>query len=133
MDQLISGNSNNVTYKVRPFLSSLQDERVRFARMTAAELAQEKEETLAKRVPTLDVDAITSEDSMREIATELHNKILKAFGALFDLQEKEKRQKYDVSVCCPYLGASPGNQWSGHEIERHEFDESEQNQYSYFL
>ena len=70
---------------------------MRFARMTAAELAQEKEETLAKRVPTLDPEAYASDEAMKNIARELHAKILKAFGALFDLQEKEKRQKYDVS------------------------------------
>ncbi|XP_071478640.1 uncharacterized protein [Diadema antillarum] len=79
------------------FQPVIQDERVRFAKMTPAELAKEKEETLAKRVPTLDPEAMTSDEVMREIARELHAKIMKAFGALFDLQEKEKRQKYDIN------------------------------------
>ncbi|XP_072172102.1 uncharacterized protein [Diadema setosum] len=83
----------------------MQDERVRFARMTTEELAREKEETLAKRAPALDPDAMTSDDAMREIARDLHAKILKAFGSLFDLQEKEKRQKYDINELTTRIAA----------------------------
>ncbi|XP_041472022.1 troponin T-like [Lytechinus variegatus] len=78
------------------FQPVIQDERVRFAKMTPAELKKEKEETLAKRVPVLDPESMSSEEGMKAMATELHAKIMKAFGSLFDLQEKEKRQKYDI-------------------------------------
>ncbi|XP_041472340.1 troponin T, cardiac muscle isoforms-like isoform X2 [Lytechinus variegatus] len=74
----------------------VQDERIRFARMTVEELAREKEETLAKRAPAIDLDSLTSEEAMKEAARDLYAKIVKAFGNLFDLQEKEKRQKYDI-------------------------------------
>lgn len=65
--------------------------------MSPAELRKEREETLAKRVPVLDPESMSSDEGMKTLATEIHTRIMKAFGALFDLQEKEKRQKYDVS------------------------------------
>ena len=65
--------------------------------MTVEELAREREETLEKRVPSIDPEVFASDEAMKTIAKELHAKIMKAFGALFDLQQKEKRQQYDVS------------------------------------
>ncbi|XP_030845594.1 troponin T, cardiac muscle isoforms-like isoform X1 [Strongylocentrotus purpuratus] len=82
---------NPLAYK-----NTVQDERIRFARMTVEELAKEKEETLAKRAPALDLDSLGSEEAMKEAARDLYAKIVKAFGNLFDLQQTEKRQKYDI-------------------------------------
>ena len=75
--------------------------------MTVEELAKEKEETLAKRAPALDPDSLTSVEAMKEVASELYAKIVKAFGGLFDLQQKEKRQRYDVSLNTSVTPARP--------------------------
>uniref|UniRef100_A0A8C4X7F9 Troponin T2d, cardiac n=1 Tax=Erpetoichthys calabaricus TaxID=27687 RepID=A0A8C4X7F9_ERPCA len=61
---------------------------------------EKKKKILAERRKPLNIDNL-SDDKLKEKANELHQWLLQLEGEKFDLNEKLKRQKYDV--CCFYF------------------------------
>ena len=63
---------------------------------TPEQLEQDKKNTIASRVPKLDLDGLNQQDLVAQ--TELFHEILtKTFEYIYALQEKQERQKYDVN------------------------------------
>uniref|UniRef100_A0A8C4X7F5 Troponin T2d, cardiac n=1 Tax=Erpetoichthys calabaricus TaxID=27687 RepID=A0A8C4X7F5_ERPCA len=60
---------------------------------------EKKKKILAERRKPLNIDNL-SDDKLKEKANELHQWLLQLEGEKFDLNEKLKRQKYDVCYLC---------------------------------
>lgn len=102
---LLSG----ITYSLRGIslmwiqgnLTSAQLERNK----TKEQLEEEKKISLSIRIKSLDIDGL-SIDKLRTKATELWESIVKLETEKYDLEERQKRQDYDVSF---YESTNTGN------------------------
>ena len=63
---------------------------------TKEQLEEEKKISLSFRIKPLEVDGLSA-DSLRARATELWETIVKLETEKYDLEERQKRQDYDVS------------------------------------
>ncbi len=61
-------------------------------------MKKERERVVQERVPPLDIGLNISMERLKEIAQDLHKKLLNVYAAKFDLEQRKKRQDYDVSV-----------------------------------
>lgn len=64
---------------------------------TKEQLEEEKRISLSIRIKPLDVDAMDS-DQLRSKAAELWDTIVRLETEKYDLEERQKRQDYDVSM-----------------------------------
>lgn len=100
---------NNITYSLSEIflmwiqgnLTSAQLERNK----TKEQLEEEKKISLSIRIKSLDIDGL-SIDKLRAKATELWESIVKLETEKYDLEERQKRQDYDVSF---YDSKNTGN------------------------
>lgn len=60
------------------------------------QLEQEKRAILAQRIQELNIDGLKS-DGLIQKAKDLHEKLHNLMGEQYDLEQKFKRQQYDVS------------------------------------
>lgn len=65
---------------------------------TKEQLAEDKRIAMSFRVKPLDVDGLAVED-LKKKATMLWDMIIQLESDKYDLEERQKRQDYDVSVC----------------------------------
>ena len=61
------------------------------------ELEKEKQATLAQRIQPLTIDGLDVA-KLKEAAQNLHDKIKQLVSNKYDLEERFKRQQYDVSI-----------------------------------
>lgn len=61
------------------------------------QLAEEKQIALTYRIKPLNIEGLPA-NKLRDVAEELWNKIVQLESDKYDLEEKMKRQDYDVSV-----------------------------------
>ena len=64
----------------------------------STELEEEKKISLSIRIKPLDVDSLDS-DQLRSKAGELWDTIVRLETEKYDLEERQERQNYDVSLC----------------------------------
>ena len=64
---------------------------------TKEQLEEEKKISLSIRIKPLDVEAMDS-DQLRNKAAELWDTIVRLETEKYDLEERQKRQDYDVSI-----------------------------------
>lgn len=60
------------------------------------QLEEEKRSALSQRIVPLDLTGMKS-DALREKAKQLHNKLYQLESDKYDLEDRFKRQQYDVS------------------------------------
>ena len=73
---------------------------------TKEQLEEEKKISLSIRIKPLDLDGMDS-DMLRSKANELWDTIVRLETEKYDLEERQKRQDYDVSFDLCYLEATP--------------------------
>lgn len=66
---------------------------------TKEQLEEEKKISLSFRIKPLEMDGLSA-DALRTKATELWETIVKLETEKYDLEERQKRQDYDVSSIC---------------------------------
>ncbi len=76
-------------------MANVQDARREMAK-TKEQLEEEKKISLAIRIKPLDLDAMDSDQLMNK-AKELWDTIVRLETEKYDLEERQKRQDYDVS------------------------------------
>ena len=79
--------------------AAVQDARREMTK-TKEQLEEEKKISLSIRIKPLDVDAMDS-DQLSSKAKELWDTIVRLETEKYDLEERQKRQDYDVSI--PYI------------------------------
>ena len=62
------------------------------------EMKKERQRVLEERVPQYDIGLHIGMDRLKEIAREIHKRLLEVYAAKFDLEQRKKRQDYDVSI-----------------------------------
>ncbi|XP_006821351.1 uncharacterized protein LOC100371934 isoform X10 [Saccoglossus kowalevskii] len=63
---------------------------------SAVEKEEEKQKVMAERIPNLMIGAMTSPERLREYANDFKGKLSECLGAIYDMTQKQKRQKYDI-------------------------------------
>jgi len=86
-------SDNNFLYCLQFNLSSAQIERNK----TKEQLEEEKKISLSFRIKPLDIENL-SVDKLKQKATELWDAIVKLETEKYDLEERQKRQDYDVRI-----------------------------------
>ena len=77
-------------------MGNVQDARKEMSK-TKEQLEEEKKISLSIRIKPLDVDAMDSDEVMGK-AKELWDTIVRLETEKYDLEERQKRQDYDVSI-----------------------------------
>lgn len=90
--------------RIQGNLTSAQLERNK----TKEQLEEEKKISLSIRIKPLDIDGL-SIDKLRNKATELWEAIVKLETEKYDLEERQKRQDYDVSSYNLYVSKNTEN------------------------
>jgi hypothetical protein len=93
MCDLLVGD-NKFLYFLQFNLSSAQIERNK----TKEQLEEEKKISLSFRIKPLDIENL-GVDKLKTKATELWEAIVKLETEKYDLEERQKRQDYDVGIC----------------------------------
>jgi len=86
-------SDNKFPYCLQFNLSSAQIERNK----TKEQLEEEKKISLSFRIKPLDIENL-SVDKLKQKATELWDAIVKLETEKYDLEERQKRQDYDVRI-----------------------------------
>jgi len=86
-------SDNKFLYRLQFNLSSAQIERNK----TKEQLEEEKKISLSFRIKPLDIENL-SVDKLKQKATELWEAIVKLETEKYDLEERQKRQDYDVGI-----------------------------------
>jgi len=86
-------SDNKCLYFLQFNLSSAQIERNK----TKEQLEEEKKISLSFRIKPLDIENL-SVDKLKQKATELWDAIVKLETEKYDLEERQKRQDYDVRI-----------------------------------
>jgi len=86
-------SDNKFLYCLQFNLSSAQIERNK----TKEQLEEEKKISLSFRIKPLDIENL-SVDKLKQKATELWDAIVKLETEKYDLEERQKRQDYDVRI-----------------------------------
>lgn len=86
-------SDNKFLYCLQFNLSSAQIERNK----TKEQLEEEKKISLSFRIKPLDIENLTV-DKLKQKATELWDAIVKLETEKYDLEERQKRQDYDVRI-----------------------------------
>ena len=61
------------------------------------ERKKERQRVLDQRIPPLKIVDNMSMEKLKEMAKDLHEKVKQVYAAKFDLEQRKKRQVYDVS------------------------------------
>ena len=78
-------------------MGNVQDARREMTK-TKEQLEEEKKISLSIRIKPLDLDAMDG-DQLNNKASELWDTIVRLETEKYDLEERQKRQDYDVSIC----------------------------------
>ena len=86
-------------------MGNVQDARREMTK-TKEQLEEEKKISLSIRIKPLDLDAMDG-DALQSKAGELWDTIVRLETEKYDLEERQKRQDYDVSIKCAYFNRIP--------------------------
>merc|ERR1712129_458423 len=88
-----------------PGMANVQEARREMTK-TKEQLVEEKKISLSIRIKPIDVESLDS-DGLRQKATDLWDTIIRLETEKYDIEEKQKRQNYDVSHLIYYLKKIP--------------------------
>ena len=60
--------------------------------------AKNREETIAERLPEMNINNSMSDEELRNIANDVYNRLKTTLGDIFDLEEQKKKNEYYVSI-----------------------------------
>ncbi|XP_072035131.1 uncharacterized protein [Amphiura filiformis] len=92
---MMNGNSKNPMhpkYNITAAIAKAREDR----KKSDDEMKNERERVVQERVPALDIGLNISMERLKEIAQDLHKKLLEVYAARFDMEQRKKRQDYDL-------------------------------------